>query len=106
MATEEMIDRLRRMTGEVEPDGVYTSTQLGTILDEAAGDLNVAASRVWGEKAGMVADLVNITEAGSSRSNSDLFAHAKDRQTYYAGLAGEQVEATTTSSTTRRIERV
>lgn len=103
MATAEDIARLRRMTGEVEPDSTYTDQQLNDIIDEV-GDINVAASRVWGEKASMVADLVNITEAGSSRSNSDLFKHAKDQQSYYAGLSGDGAVAT--SSTTRRIERV
>lgn len=103
MATAEQIARLRRMTGEVEPDSTYTDLQLGDIIDEV-GELNLAASRVWGEKASMVADLVNISEAGSSRSNSDLFKHAKDQQAYYAGLSGDG--ATPGSSTTRRIERV
>lgn len=102
MATAEQIARLRRMTGEVEPDSTYTDLQLGDIIDEV-GELNLAASRVWGEKASMVADLVNISEAGSSRSNSDLFKHAKDQQAYYAGLSGDG--ATPGSSTTRRIER-
>lgn len=103
MATAEQIARLRRMTGEVEPDSTYTDQQLGDTIDEV-GELNLAASRVWGEKASMVADLVNISEAGSSRSNSDLFKHAKDQQAYYAGLSGDG--ATPGSSTTRRIERV
>lgn len=104
MATAEQIARLRRMTGEVEPDSEYVDQALNDLIDEVNGNLNVAASRVWGEKASMVADLVNITEAGSSRSNSDLFKHAKDQQAYYAGLSGDG--ATPGSSTTRRIERV
>jgi len=103
MATAEDIARVRRMTGEIEPDSTYTDETLGALIDEI-NDLNIVASRVWGEKASMVADLVNITEAGSSRSNSDLFKHAKDQQAYYSGLTGDG--STAISSTTRRIERV
>lgn len=104
MATNDDYLRLRRMTGEVDSD-TYTNADLEIFIAEAAGDLQAAAALVWGEKASAYADLVNISEAGSSRSNSDLFAHAKAQQEYFEGLTGGGAAATTTGSTTRRIVR-
>lgn len=104
MATDDQYLRLRRMTGEVGSK-TYTNTDLDLYINDAAGDLNVAASRIWGEKASDYADLVNMTEAGSSRSNSDLFQHAKSQQEYFSALGGEVAVVNTGSSTTRRIVR-
>src|SRR5690554_4319407 len=102
MATEDDLARLRRMTGESDTDmSSYTDTELDQMLTNLGGDLNLAASRIWGEKASQYADLVNTTEAGSSRSNSDLFTHAKAQQDYFNSLSDNGVVATT-SSTTRR----
>jgi hypothetical protein len=108
MPSEDTIARLRRMTGEYpSDDSTFTDTELIIILESVDNDLNLAASRVWGDKASEVADEVNTSEAGSSRSNSDLFAHAKDRQEYYSQLASTGTDViSVASSTTRRIERV
>lgn len=106
MATEDELARLRRMTGESDVDiSVYTDTELDQMLSILGNDLNLAASRIWGEKASQYADLVNTTEAGSSRANSDLFTHAKSQQDYFNGLS-DSGEITTASSTTRRITRI
>lgn len=106
MATEDDLARLRRMTGESDVDlSAYTDTELDQMLHALGGDLNLAASRIWGEKASQYADLVNTTEAGSSRSNSDLFTHAKEQQNYFNNLS-DSGEITTVSSTTRRITRI
>ena len=105
MATNDDYMALRRMTGEVGSD-TYTDTDLDTFIERAAGDFNVAASLIWGEKASAYADLVNISEAGSSRSNSDLFRHAIEQRDYFNTLTGGGTAGATTSySTTRRIVR-
>lgn len=105
MATEDELARLRRMTGETDTNlSTYTDTELEQMLDILAGDLNLAASRIWGEKASGYADLVNTSEAGSSRANSDLFTHAKAQQDYFSGISTGGV-TTTSSSTTRPITR-
>lgn len=108
MAEQDLIDRLRRMTGETEDNEGYTDTQLATILNENGNNLNSAAAVIWAEKASDYADLVNISEAGSSRSNSDLFKHASDQADRFQRLADAEdpVAAATAFSTTRRIERV
>lgn len=99
--------RLRRMSGETDSDS-YTNTDLDTYLERAGGDMAGAASLIWGEKASDYADLVNQSEAGSSRSNSDLFKHAVEQRDYFNGIAVTPVIPTGTeasTSTTRRIVR-
>lgn len=105
MATDDERLQLRRMTGEADEDN-YTNADLDIFIERAAGDLNAAASLLWGEKASSYADLVNISEAGSSRSNSDLFKHAIEQRDYFSALGGGVTPgSTTTGSTTRRIVR-
>jgi hypothetical protein len=106
MATNDDYLRLRRMTGEDDGESKYKDTDLDDFIQRAAGDLNLAASLVWGEKASAVADLVNINESGSSRSLSDLFDHAKKQADYFGGLSTDADTPTAASgSTTRRIVR-
>lgn len=97
---------LRRMTGEVDSDK-YSNTDLDKFLERAQGDLDAAASLVWGEKAGDYADLVNQSEAGSSRSNSDLFKHAVEQRDYFASITQAPITPvdSASTSTTRRIVR-
>lgn len=104
MASEDTIARLRRMAGETEDDK-YSDTILEVMLAENGDDLAATAAAIWGEKASDYADLVNMSEAGSSRSNSDLFKHAKEQQTYFADLAAVAAPTTGDFTTTRRIER-
>lgn len=107
MPTNDDYLRLRRMTGETDKSTTYSNVDLEAHLQEAAGDFNVAAAAIWREKAGAYADLVNIQEAGSSRSNSDLFKHATEQAEHYEAKGGETVTpGTTTGSTTRRIVRL
>ena len=105
MPTNDDYLRLRRLTGEVGSD-TYSDADLDIYINDAAGDLNLAASRIWGEKASNYADLVNISEAGSSRSNSDLFKHAREQQGYFESISSAGgAAASEGASTTRRIVR-
>lgn len=104
MASNDEYLWLRRKTGEVDSK-TYVDTDLEEFITRANGDLNGAAGLIWGEKASGYADLVNMAEAGSSRSNSDLFKHARDQQAYFDGLAGVGIIDTAGSSTTRPIVR-
>lgn len=105
MATSDEHLRLRRMTGEVGSK-TYNDTDLDEFISLAGGDLNLAASNIWREKASGYANLVNMAEAGSSRSNSDLFKHAKEQEaTYLAASSGGAVDSGTGWSTTRAIVR-
>lgn len=105
MASDDLL-RLRRMTGE-DDVSKYTNADMQNFIDDAGGNLNKAAAVIWGEKASSYADLVNITEAGSSRSNSDLFDHADKLRRMYQGLVDDEETpvAGVGSSTTRAIVR-
>lgn len=105
MANEEALARFRKMISEPD-EGTYTDTELLTLID-GADSLNAAAITVWNEKMGAYAELVDTTEAGSSRKNSALFDRAKEMRDYFASLGDNDVATpTVVSSTTRRIERV
>ena len=106
MANNDQYLQLRRMTGESDPESSYTNTDLDVYISRAAGDLPAAAALIWGEKASDHADLVNISEAGSSRANSDLFKHAIEQRDYYSGLSGTgAADVSSAGTTTRRIVR-
>lgn len=104
MANNDDYLRLRRMTGEDDSEK-YTNADLEIFINDAGGDINLAASAIWAEKAADYADLVNQSEAGSSRSNSDLFKHAADQRDHFLAVAGTGGGATSTATTTRRIVR-
>lgn len=95
-------DRLRRATGEVG-SSAYTDEDLDYFLDQSSGDTDAAAALVWREKASGYAEMVDITEAGSSRKNSDLFKNAISQAEYFESTT-PSTEAGT-FSTTRRIVR-
>lgn len=105
MANNDEYLRLRRLTGETQDKENYSDADLDLFINEAGGDLNAAAAAIWREKAGMHADLVDTSEAGSSRKNSDLFKNATAQAQYFEGLAGGTTVAVGESSTTRRIVR-
>jgi hypothetical protein len=74
MATVDEIATLRRYVAE--PDETdWTDETLGAIID-ASDSLNAAALEVWDSKAATLAALVDISEGGSSRKNSDLAKNA------------------------------
>lgn len=86
MATSEQIDSLRRLVAEPTQDN-YTHLMLSDIID-ATGSLNAAALQVWTEKAAGYVALVDISEGGSQRKNSDLLDHALKMIEIYTGLVG------------------
>lgn len=105
MADEEDIASVRRKIGDVIEPYKYTDETLGQLLDDT-GNVNRVASMLWREKASEYAELVDITEAGSSRKNSDLFKNAQAQAEWFAGRAdGEEGTGTAGTTTTRRIVR-
>jgi len=90
MATVEEVAQLRRMVAEPD-DTTYTDEMLGAIIDgygEGAAPLASSAQDVWLQKAASYAELVNISEGGSSRANGQLHTNALTM----AKLYGAQVE--------------
>lgn len=104
--SDDVYEQIRRATGEWG-DSDYDDAYFDRFLDESGGDVNQAASLVWQEKAASYAELVDITEAGSSRKNSQLYSAAMDMMKKYADMSpGSGGLEPGTYSTTRRIVRL
>lgn len=91
MATEAEIAKLRLLIGEPTAE-VYTDEDLGARLDTAEGDENKAAYGVWTEKAAAAAELVDISEGGSSRKMGDIYEQALDMARFFGGQVSGGVE--------------
>ena len=101
MATQDEIDQARSLV----PDTKLTDAQIGVIIDDS-DCLNQAIGKIWGELAGTLSALVNISEAGSSRSMGDLQKNALNMAKYYADLGcGEVITPHTPRTRTRAIVR-
>lgn len=73
MATAEDIAALRLLIAEPEQD-TYSDEDLATRL--GAADQYTVAYDIWTEKAAAAAELVDITEGGSSRKLGDVYEQA------------------------------
>lgn len=62
-------------------DANYTDEEIGALID--AYGIDVASATIWERKAATYADLVNVSEAGSSHSFSDLHKNALDMADIY-----------------------
>lgn len=100
MATPTQIADLRRLTGETGST-TYTDEELESRIDAVDGDLEAVASDIWEEKAAAYAEMVDITEAGSSRKNGELYKNAIAMHEHFSG----DESAALGSSTTRPIVR-
>lgn len=76
--TPEVITALRRLIADTTTPYDFTDLSLDAYLTAHTGDLKLTAATIWREKAAGYAELVDITEAGSSRKNSDLYKRAKE----------------------------
>lgn len=99
MATADQIIRLRLLVGE-DTQEPYTDESLSARIDTALGNLDRVAYEVWVEKAARYSRLVDISEGGSSRSNSDLFARAQSMAAMFkARLDDAEVDPSNRSGT-------
>lgn len=100
------IDELRRLTGEADPeDSDFRDEYLQIVLDRNSDSLNASARDIWLEKAAKYAELVDITEAGSSRRNSVLHKQAMEMAKHFDSLVIDAVSALAAPFTTA-IERL
>ena len=89
MATAADIDQLRAFVNEPSDEDPYSDTSLTALID--AMGVREAAAQVWRQKAAAVADLVNVSESGSSRSLGSLY-------TQYLAMAKEFGDTSDTGS--------
>ncbi len=104
MASAEQIAELRRKISEPD-EATYTDANLNTQIDDASGDIDSVAVEIWEEKAATYAELVDISEAGSSRKNGQLYKNALDMARYYSASTDSDLVAGVDYPTTTRIVR-
>lgn len=76
-SSPEVLQQLRRMTGETDTDSSdYSDEDMDAVLVAATGNLRAAAAQIWDEKAAKLAGLVDVSESGSSRRMSQAHANA------------------------------
>jgi hypothetical protein len=88
MASPDELAALRRAADIAADDATYTDGLISPLIDSLG--VNGAAAVIWRELAAKYASMVSMTEAGSSRSMSDLYTHAKEMADMYARLADEE----------------
>ena len=105
MASPEALEELRSKIGDTETPYTYTDEVLNALLDAADDDSDKVASNIWRQKAASYAEMVDVSEAGSSRKNSDLFKNATAMAEYYNKEDDADAGAGVSYTTTRKIVR-
>lgn len=78
---------LREKVGETGPASPWDDDALQTKLDEAEGQVNLAAALIWEVKAGGYAKLVNSSEGAAISNLGDLYKNALAMADRYRNLA-------------------
>jgi hypothetical protein len=86
MATAEQIIDVRGKTNE-KGNAPWTDEDISGLIDSLGGT-DLVAAHIWRKKAASYADLVNTSEAGASRSFSDLYQRAVELATHYETQGG------------------
>lgn len=105
MATGEELLTFRDYINESDDTNGWTEGKLTSYLTKYS-TLYRAAAAVWSVKASGYAELVNVSESGSSRSLGDLFERAQRMASYYKGLAdNEEIPVVPSGPVIQRIRR-
>lgn len=104
MATVDQITQTRLLIAE-PTQTTYTDVVLGQRIDAAQGDLNIVARDVWVEKAAALAEVPDVSEAGSSRSMGALQAKALSMVTYFQGQIDSALALARTGTKIRKLTR-
>lgn len=92
MADASQVAEVRSNTDEQSDSDDYTNTIVETLVD--ALGVNGASATIWRRKAAKYAQLVDVSEAGSSHALGDLQRKALDMATLYEELAANEVGTT------------
>lgn len=104
MATAAELIELRDYINEPDNTNGWTEEKLTDYLTRYSNTLR-AASEAWAVKASQFAEVVDVSESGSSRSLGALFDRAQKMSEYYARRADE-VEAEVPAVTGPVIQRI
>lgn len=97
--------QLRVMIGDTEEPYTFDDDAIDEMLTVADGSVRSAAANFWYSKATEYSEMVDITEAGSSRKMSGLFTNAMALAKQFDDNDGDGDTEVVTPSTTRRIVR-
>lgn len=75
--------------GGSENDTLFTDNVLQEMLDRAGDNEYRALADAWGTKAGLLAEMIDTDETGSTRKYSQLYAHAFKQWQNYEKLGVE-----------------
>jgi len=97
---------LRLAVDELTDTSFYTDDYLSDMIDGVGQDS--AAADIWAQKAAKYAALVDISEGGSSRKNSDLQVNALRMSALYSDrvAAAEQQQVAAAMHTGVRISKL
>lgn len=84
---DDLVAVVRDLANEPDANGAFSDAKLIGILNDNDLDVNLAASEVWSQKASKLADLVDVSESGSSRKLGDLYKQALAMAEHYAGVS-------------------
>lgn len=96
--------QLRRMIGDATEPYALSDDEIDAMLTATDGDARAAAAGYWYEKSASYSEMVDITEAGSSRKNGSLFTNALAMAKQFDDTDDNPVEPIA-ASTTRAIVR-
>lgn len=93
MATADEIAELRLLIADTDSANYkYTDTYLSDLIDAKSGEMNSAAYDIWVQKAASAAELVDISEGGSSRKMGDVYEQALDMARHFGNAVPGGVE--------------
>lgn len=101
---------LRQLVSEPDESGGWTDARIAALEPGATSadgtlDLYLYASLIWDAKAADNSDMVNVSEAGSSRSLAQAFDHAVEMAKRFRASAGAGVMDPTSRPRSTRIVR-
>ena len=99
MATSADLTKLQR----IAPAGDFTEAEMSALID--AKGINGAAAELWAARASATASLVDVTESGSSRKNSQAHDKAKEMLELYTNLVEAEVTVGGRTARTRAMRR-
>lgn len=105
MADAQQILALRQLVDDVDAPQMFTDEYLSAVID-AAASMDEAAVVVWEAKAARLSTMVNVSESGSSRSNSQLYTNALSQLKYFRDKTTQGEVESATRSRMRAIRRV
>lgn len=97
--------QLRLLIGDVTEPYTFDDDAIDEMLTATEGNVRSAAAGFWYTKASGYSEMVDISEAGSSRKNSTLFTNAMALAKQYDDSDGVDDTTIALPSTTRRIVR-